>query len=192
MSAAQNSSFDVVIVGAGVSGAMIAKQLGRAGKKVLILESGAGLPPNINDFVERFYTALAKVPEIPYTPNLFNPQGSANLQDPTLMNAPRPSVLTLGSNWKMPNQSYLIQDGPLAFGSTYERVAGGTMRHWLGTSLRFVPNDFCVQTQYQQLVNWPFGYSELEPWYGEAEKRDWRFRQCCRPSILGDYFPCWL
>jgi choline dehydrogenase-like flavoprotein len=189
MSAAQSNSFDVVIVGAGVSGAMIAKQLGLAGKKVLILESGAGLPPNINDFVERFYTALAKVPEIPYTPNLFNPQGSFNLQDPTLMNAPRPTVLTLGSNWQMPNQSYLIQKGPLAFGSTYERVAGGTMRHWLGTSLRFVPNDFRMQSQYQQLVDWPFGYSQLESWYGEAEKEIGVSANAADQAYLGITFP---
>jgi len=189
MSAAQNNSFDVVIVGAGVAGALIAKQLGLAGKKVLILESGAGLPTNINGFVDRFYTALAKVPEIPYTPNLFNPQGSANLQDPTLMNAPRPSVLTLGSNWKDPKQSYLIQDGPHAFGSTYERVAGGTMRHWLGTSLRFVPNDFCMQSQYQQEVNWPFGYPQVEPWYGEAEKEIGVSANVADQAYLGITFP---
>jgi len=189
MSAAQNNSFDVVIVGAGVAGALIAKQLGLAGKKVLILESGAGLPTNINGFVDRFYTALAKVPEIPYTPNLFNPQGSANLQDPTLMNAPRPSVLTLGSNWKDPKQSYLIQDGPHAFGSTYERVAGGTMRHWLGTSLRFVPNDFCMQSQYQQEVNWPFGYPQVEPWYGEAEKEIGVSANVADQGYLGITFP---
>jgi glucose dehydrogenase len=98
-------------------------------------------------------------------------------------------VLTLGPNWKMPNQSYLIQDGPLAFGSTYERVAGGTMRHWLGTSLRFVPNDFRVQTQYQQLVNWPFGYPELEPWYGEAEKEIGVSANAADQAYLGITFP---
>ena len=189
MSAAQNSSFDVVIVGAGVAGALIAKQLGLAGKKVLILESGAGLPTNINGFVERFYTALAKVPEIPYTPDLLTPPGTFNFQDPTLMNAPRPTVLTLGPNWKDPTQSYLIQDGPLAFGSTYERVSGGTMRHWLGTSLRFVPNDFCMQTQYQQLVNWPFGYPQVEPWYGEAEKEIGVSANVADQAYLGITFP---
>lgn len=188
MSAAQNNTFDVVIVGAGVAGALIAKQLGLAGKKVLILESGAGLPPNINDFLERFYTAGAKVPEIPYTPELFNPPGSADLENPTLINAPRPSVLALGKNWQDPKQSYLIQEGPLAFGSTYERVAGGTMRHWLGTTLRFVPNDFRMQTEYRQLVNWPLGYSELEPWYREAEKEIGVSADAAEQAYLGITF----
>ena len=159
--------YDVVIVGAGVAGAMIAKQLGLAGKKVLILEAGAGIPPNINDFMERFYTASAKVPEIPYTPALFDKNG---LVDPGTLNAARPTVLTLGAdNWNKPDQAYLVQNGPKPFGSNYERIAGGTVRHWLGTSLRFVPHDFEMQTTYGRLVNWPLSYNDLEPWYGRAE-----------------------
>jgi choline dehydrogenase-like flavoprotein len=160
--------FDAVIVGAGFSGAMIAKQLALAGKHVLILEAGADIPVNVNDFMERFYTSTAKVPEIPYTPALFDTAGK--LSDPTALNAPRPTVLTLdASNWKDPRQSYLIQKGPLAFASTYERIGGGTARHWLGTSLRFVPNDFKTKTVYGQLADWPIGYGDLEPWYGAAE-----------------------
>lgn len=164
-----NKVYDVVIVGAGVAGAMIAKQLGLAGKKVLILESGAGLPPNINDFMQRFFNASAKVPESPYTPALFDKNG---LVDPTSLNAPRPSVLMTGKgSWQDPKQSYLIQKGPLPFSSSYERVAGGTMRHWLGTSLRFLPNDFHMQDAYglDDWPNWPITYDELEPWYGKAE-----------------------
>src|SRR6202012_1652864 len=90
-SMAPEVTYDVVIVGAGVSGALIAKQLGMAGKKVLILESGPGLPANNNDCMNRFYTALAKVPEIPYTPDLFKPPGSSNLANPTKLNAARPT-----------------------------------------------------------------------------------------------------
>lgn len=183
-------TYDVVIVGAGVSGALIAKQLGQAGKKVLILESGAGLPANNNDFLNRFYMALAKVPEIPYTPDLFNPPGSFNLANPTKLNAARPTVLTLdASNWKDPNQSYMIQTGPLAFGSTYERVAGGTMRHWLGTSLRFVPNDFKMKSQYNQEIDWPISYNNLEPWYGAAESEIGVSANVADQGYLGIQFP---
>ena len=38
--------------------------------EVVILEAGEGVPPNINDYMERFYTAKIKVPESPYTPRL--------------------------------------------------------------------------------------------------------------------------
>jgi glucose dehydrogenase len=163
-----DTTFDAVIVGAGFSGAMIAKQLALAGKHVLILESGADIPVNVNEFMERFYTSSAKVPEIPYTPALFDAGGKLN--DPTKLNAPRPTVLTLdAANWKDPKQSYLIQKGPLAFASTYERIGGGTARHWLGTSLRFTPNDFKTKSIYGQLADWPLNYEDLEPWYGAAE-----------------------
>ncbi|WP_158924975.1 GMC family oxidoreductase [Acidisphaera sp. S103] len=166
MSQSQTQVFDAVIVGAGISGAMIAWQLGLKGKRVLIMEAGDPLPPNVNDYMQRFYLATAKVPEIPYTPALMD---STGLVDPGTMNAPRPTVLTLGDNWKDPKQAYLDQVGKLPFASTYERVSGGTMRHWLGTSLRFVPHDFTMKTTYGRLVDWPIGYNELERWYGDAE-----------------------
>ena len=93
--------------------------------------------------MERFYSASAKVPESPYTPALFDAKG---LVDPATVNAGRPTVLSLNprggfGDWTDPRQSYLIQTGPRPFSSTYDRLAGGTS-HWLGTSLRFVPNDF--------------------------------------------------
>jgi choline dehydrogenase-like flavoprotein len=181
--------YDAVIVGAGVSSALIAKQLGLAGKRVLILEAGDGIPTNIDGFMERFYMSSAKVPEIPYTPDLFQPNGGG-LTDPTTLNAGRPTVLTLDkSNWKNPKEAYLIQKGPLAFASTYERIAGGTMRHWLGTSLRFVPNDFKMKTVYKQEVDWPFGYDELESWYGAAEHEIGVSANVADQAYLGITFP---
>ena len=64
----------------------------------------------------------------------------------------------------------MIQKGPLAFASTYERINGGTVRHWLGTSLRFVPSDFEMKTRFGRFVDWPIKYDHLEHWYGDAEK----------------------
>ncbi|NNC24651.1 FAD-dependent oxidoreductase, partial [Salinisphaera sp. USBA-960] len=54
--------FDVVIVGAGISGAIIAYQLGKAGKKVLILEGGPPVPKSREDYLQTFFTANAKTP----------------------------------------------------------------------------------------------------------------------------------
>lgn len=163
---------DVVIVGSGVAGTLIAKVLATAGRKVLILEAGEELPPDINGYMDRFLNATAKVPESPYPPALF---GADGLTDPGTVNAGRPTVLSLGAkgkfgDWQDPKQSYLIQKGPLAFGSTYERINGGTARHWLGTSLRFVPSDFEMKTRFNRFVDWPIKYDHLEKWYGDAEK----------------------
>jgi choline dehydrogenase-like flavoprotein len=175
MGAESDVEWDVVIVGSGFAGALIANELGKAHKKVLVLEAGAGVPPNINAYMRRFYSAAAKVPESPYTPEIFGPNG---LSDPNKVNAGRPTVLSTGAkggfgDWMDPNQSYLIQKGPFPFSSTYDRVAGGTS-HWLGTSLRFVPNDFKMKKLYgaatPQFVDWPIEYKDLISWYGKAEE----------------------
>ena len=170
MDPAQN--YDVVVVGAGIAGALIAKRLGAAGKKVLILEAGQDGQGSYADYLERFYLAQAKVPESPYTPAIAvdGPDGVQTLADPTAMAAGRPTVLTLGQqSWQDPHKAYLDQQGPLAFASTYERIGGGTMRHWLGTSLRYLPNDFRTRTVYGVQEDWPISYEDLEPWYCEAE-----------------------
>jgi glucose dehydrogenase len=172
MCAEQVKPLDAVIVGSGISGALIAKMLGLANKEVLILEAGEPLPPDVSGYTERFLTTTAKVPESPYPPALFT---GGKLTDPGTVKAGRPTVLSLGArgafgDWKDPTQSYLIQNGPLPFASTYERINAGTSRHWLGTSLRFVPADFEMKKRYGQSVDWPIKYTDLERWYGEAEK----------------------
>jgi choline dehydrogenase-like flavoprotein len=169
--------FDVVIVGSGVAGAVIAKQLGIAQKRVLILEAGAPIPPDINAYMERFFRATAKVPEIPYTPAVMGPTG---LPDPARQNVGRQnSIMLAGPNWRNSKISYAVQTGPLPFGSTYERIAGGTSMHWLGTSLRLLPSDFEMFDRYgksptagvdrPKWVNWPIKYTDLKDAYVRAE-----------------------
>src|SRR6266478_884133 len=160
--------WDVAIVGSGFAGALIANELGKGRRSVIILEAGAGIPPNINEYMRRFYSARAKVPESPYTPAIFGPDGK--LSDQSAVNAGRPTVLSVSANaWTDPKQSYLIQKGSRPFASTYDRVAGGTS-HWLGTCLRFVPNDFRMKSQYGQFVDWPIEYKDLNSCYEEAER----------------------
>jgi choline dehydrogenase-like flavoprotein len=169
MAASNCMQCDVAIVGSGFAGALIANGLSEKGIKVIILEAGPGVPPNINGYMKRFYTASAKVPESAYPPELF--------ADPGKQAAGRPTSLMLdASNWQDPKQSYLIQKGPRPFTSTYERVAGGTS-HWLGTSLRLVPRDFTMKTSFGKdqpdfpLPDWPKAISSqsLSPFYERAE-----------------------
>jgi glucose dehydrogenase len=158
---------DVAIVGSGFAGSLIAKELAtrtnkRTGRRlrVVILEAGPGVQPNVNDYLRSFYKASAKVPESPYPPAL-----SAVPHD---VAAGRPSFS--GSTWKDPEKAYLDQkDSTLPFKSTYERLAGGTS-HWMGLTPRLVPNDFRMHKKYAvPFPDWPISYETIMPWYDKAE-----------------------
>lgn len=158
--------YDVVIVGAGIAGAIVAKTLSQAGQKVLLLEAGlqAGMAfeeqkayENYQSYMNNFYNALAKVPNAPY---------------PNLKDAPSPNVLDLSpiQGTTPDTTGYFVQKGPLPFASDYARTPGGTTLHWLGTTLRMLPNDFRMKTAYGQGVDWPISYEELKPYYEMAER----------------------
>ncbi|MEO6733628.1 MAG: GMC family oxidoreductase [Ferruginibacter sp.] len=168
--------YDVVIVGSGVAGAIIAKTLTRACKKVLLLEAGLeeGLAlegqrafETNQKYLQTFYKALAKTPNSPY---------------PEIKNAPSPDVLDVTNLEEKTNRvhdGYYVQKGPLAFGSDNLVAGGGTTMHWLGTSLRMLPNDFEMHKKYSDVkmekkegwkwVDWPITYEELVPYYEMAE-----------------------
>src|SRR6478672_7907120 len=65
---ADQPQYDVVIVGAGIAGSIIASELAAAGKRVLILEAGPGVPDNRSQYMDNFYLSNAKTPESPYPP----------------------------------------------------------------------------------------------------------------------------
>ena len=147
----ESRNYDVVVVGGGVSGAVAALKLSRAGKNILLLEAGIQdpeKPVNYDQFLHNFYTmGLGRsAPNAPYPVN--------------------PSALSPGDS---ANDPYFIQKGPQNFLSDYLRMLGGTTLHWQGTSVRMLPHDFQMQTTYGRALDWPISYDDLEPYYREAE-----------------------
>jgi choline dehydrogenase-like flavoprotein len=144
---------DVVIVGAGISCAILAKELTAAGKRVLVLEAGTDLArtwAGYNEQIATFRGAPYKTAESPYK---FNP------------NAPEPDPPGVPT----PGGDYFVQKGKANFRSTYARAAGGTTLHWMGTALRMLPEDFKLKTNFQRGRDWPIGYDDLSPYYNKAE-----------------------
>ncbi|WGL58485.1 GMC family oxidoreductase [Pigmentibacter sp. JX0631] len=139
-----NNYSDVVIVGSGVAGSLIAYKLSKHGIKVTILE--AGTFPDRSHAMKKYYETAIKIPESAY-----------QIQP----HAPYPTTI---------NSNYFINKGKENFKSTYLRVAGGTTWHWLGTCLRLVPEDFKMKTNFNLGIDWPISYSDLEEWYFKAEQ----------------------
>lgn len=141
------TTYDVVIVGAGIAGAIVAKELSQQGKTVLILEAGKSKDFTLEGFqnyVDTFYKAVEKNPNSPYPKN---------------PNAPSPTDIN----------DYFIERGPMKLGGSYTRVPGGTTMHWEAKTPRMLPDDFKLRTLYGQGLDWPISYDDLMPYYRKAE-----------------------
>ncbi|MFE3764169.1 GMC oxidoreductase [Streptomyces sp. NPDC059104] len=150
--------YDVIVVGAGVAGSLVAHRLGGHGRRVLVLEAGAAGTGTGrgDDPLTTFLTASAKVP------------GSAHRPHPA---APWPEVTDLTGTQASPGfraTGHLHQNGPLPYSSGYVRVNGGTGNVWTGLVPRMLPEDFDTESLgYGR--RWPLTYDDLEPFYREAE-----------------------
>jgi len=154
--------YDVVIVGGGVAGSILAKWLTQHGKEVAMIEAGsddASSYLGYQSYVDRFY-------KLPNRPNAPYPQND----NAAMPGIPYPEDKTFEPKaWNNPKDKYWIQEGPIPFGSDYTRALGGTTLHWLGISIRNVPNDFHIKKAYEHGRDWPVEYKDMMPYYRRAE-----------------------
>jgi gluconate 2-dehydrogenase alpha chain len=146
-----NEKTDVVIVGVGAVGAILAAELGKAGMRVIGLERGPR--HNTMDF--------AGQDELRY------------FQRRDL----RPNVKTQPITWR-PNASERAT--PVRAQNYGAQVGGGTV-HYGAVSWRFHEDDFRARSQTierygeaaipedSSMTDWPVSYAELEPYYDRAE-----------------------
>ena len=136
---------DVGLIGSGVASALSAAKLAAGGVKVAVLEAG----PRIDrgDALDRYRKAAVKGLGSPYPASAEFPYPRADEAEP-----------------------WYTQSGPDRFKSPYLKAVGGTTWHWLGTTLRLVPDDFRIKSLFGIAVDWPIAYRVLEPWYQAAEQ----------------------
>src|SRR3954469_15494093 len=142
---------DVVIVGVGAAGGVLAAELGKAGMKVIGLERGPRLATK--DF--------APQDELRY------------FQSPDLRPDPKRQPVTWRANAN-------VRARPLASMSYGNQAGGGTV-HYGSVSWRLHEDDFRARSQTierygakaipedSSLADWPLSYAELEPYYDRAE-----------------------
>lgn len=177
--AASQAHYDVVIVGGGIMGSILAKRLSRQGRTVLIIEAGVAQGADYGgylSFLDRFHQATVKIPNSPFPLNPNAPEPT--VVDPTQISPPKPSA-----------NGYFVQFGPLPFRSSYTTALGGTTLHWLGTTLRMLPEDFDLYSRFGQGRDWPISYEDLEPYYQQAERELGVSAEVEEQAYGGVYFP---
>jgi glucose dehydrogenase len=153
------AEYDVVIIGTGVAGALIAYKLASNNLRVLMMDAGDVAPETGTRaaLVAAYKTSPSKAQNSPYA-GLVAPQPAAD------------DVINGGSG-----RNYYIEmsdatNKAKSFLSYYERLVGGSTWHWQGLNLRMLPNDFRMGDVYNSSIpNWPITYDDLESLYCDAE-----------------------
>ncbi|EIZ77910.1 dehydrogenase large subunit protein [Novosphingobium sp. Rr 2-17] len=159
---AVQQEYDAVIVGAGISGAILAQELTRAGKRVLLLEAGLGRDlsqDGYEKYLETFYANPVKDNQAPFPRN-----PNAEM--------PRSPDLRKLAQGQVNSEAYWVQSGPYVSDSVHTRVLGGTTVHWEAKAIRMLREDFQLKSRFGQGLDWPADvqFEHLMPYYDRAEK----------------------
>jgi choline dehydrogenase-like flavoprotein len=156
--AKQQHTYDVIVVGSGISGGWAAKELCEKGLKVLMLERGKPVEhPN--------YPTATKAPwEFPYRGRLTPEQKRIK------------HVQARHWSFQHDNEHFYINDleNPYAETKRFDwvraDVVGGRSLLWSRQCLRFSDLDFEANAKDGYGVDWPIRYKDIASWYDYVEK----------------------
>jgi choline dehydrogenase-like flavoprotein len=154
----QQHTYDVIVVGSGISGGWAAKELCEKGLKVLMLERGKPVThPN--------YPTATKDPwDFPYRGRLTQEQRRAK------------HVQARHWSFQHDNEHFYINDleNPYSESKRFDwvraDVVGGRSLLWSRQCLRFSDLDFEANAKDGYGVDWPVRYKDVAPWYDYVEK----------------------
>jgi len=132
---------DVLVIGAGASGAAFTWRLAKSGMKVMCLEQGDWIDPSTD------YSTSSQDWEI-HRQTDFNPN----------------------PNFRSLDVDYPINDMESPIAPLMYNAVGGSTIHWSAHFPRLKPSDFRVKTLDNIADDWPLSYFDLEPYFDLNDK----------------------
>jgi choline dehydrogenase-like flavoprotein len=133
--------YDLVVVGAGVAGALLAAEATRRGRTVALVEAGRRF-----DFANR-------LTQLKHYQTFGDPRWPYEHVERDLYTDS--SLQSTGSGY--PLEHYRLKG------------VGGSTLHWGGRINRLLPTDFHTASLYGMAADWPISYDELEVYYSRAD-----------------------
>lgn len=161
--AQNNTDFDAIVVGSGMSGGMSAKELTERGLKVLVLERGPEIIP------ERDYSDQLTPWQ---TPNLDNiPQDEIAQHYPKQYGGVAYAIKESTKHFWVKDDEHPYEE---AEGTSYDWLRGyhtaGRSIMWSRQTYRLGPQDFTANLEEAVGVDWPVRYEDIVPWYEKVER----------------------
>lgn len=157
----EQTTFDAIVVGSGITGGWAAKELTEKGLKTLVLEAGRPIVPE-QDYVEHVPTWEVK----------FRGLGDRKKQ---LADQPVQSTCYACDEW---SSKFFVSDKENPYttdpGKPYRwirgRQVGGRSITWGRQSYRWSDLDFEANVRDGIAIDWPIRYAEIAPWYDYVEE----------------------
>jgi choline dehydrogenase-like flavoprotein len=154
----EKEKYDCIVIGSGAGGGSFAWRLASKGMRVLILEAGGRYDPykdyplHLNDWETKTF---------PYRTRMKYAFGANQELDEKYAHLKSWNIAS--GNLNEQNKRRYLE---------YQHVVGvgGTTLHFQGEAHRLNPSAFRMKTLFGVGEDWPIGYEDLEPYYGEVEK----------------------
>ncbi|HEX6628131.1 MAG TPA: GMC family oxidoreductase [Gemmatimonadaceae bacterium] len=155
----EDTSYDAIVVGSGISGGWAAKELCEKGLKTLVLERGRNVV-HLKD-----YPTMNLAPwELPHRG--FSPRKLID-ENPLISKAAGYGEDTAHFFVKDADHPY-VQEKPFDWIRGYQ--VGGKSLIWGRACQRWSKYEFTAPERHGYGMNWPIGYDDVAPWYSHVEK----------------------
>jgi choline dehydrogenase-like flavoprotein len=155
----QSHRYDAIVVGSGISGGWAAMALCEQGLKTLVLERGRDVVHN-----KDYPTAHLSRWELPHRGDTTQRTQMAN------------PLISKAAGYDEATQHFFVQDAehPYIQQKPFDWIrgyqVGGKSLTWGRACARWSPYDFAMPQRDGYGMSFPFGYTDIAPWYSHVEK----------------------